>query len=134
MAVDLPMISPINALRADAPPRGGLRIKRSAQAPVLLPEDCWTIVIVHKKSEPQLKRTRQALSTLALAAALALAHAAAHAEGCTKGAVVGGAAGHVAGHHGMAGAAAGCAIGHHEAKKKDKAASAAAAASEPAKQ
>jgi hypothetical protein len=35
--------------------------------------------------------------------------------------VVGGVAGHVAGHHGVLGAAAGCAIGHHEAKKNDKA-------------
>ncbi|AYN96323.1 hypothetical protein EAW52_21335 [Pseudomonas sp. LTJR-52] len=37
------------------------------------------------------------------------------------GAVVGGAASHVAGHHDSAGAAAGCAVGHHEANKKDKA-------------
>jgi hypothetical protein len=55
----------------------------------------------------------------------------AHAAGCTKGAVVGGVAGHVAGKHGVAGAAAGCAIGHHEASKKQKAASEAAAASAP---
>jgi hypothetical protein len=42
----------------------------------------------------------------------------ADAKGCIKGAVVGGVAGHMAG-HGKLGAAAGCAIGHHEANKKD---------------
>lgn len=47
------------------------------------------------------------------------------AKGCLKGAAVGGVAGHVAGHHGMMGAAAGCAVGHHEAAKKAKAADAA---------
>jgi hypothetical protein len=81
------------------------------------------------KQESQLKH---AFITLGLAAALALTCTAAQAEGCTKGAVVGGVAGHVAGDHGVAGAAAGCAVGHHEAKKKDKEASAAAAASQPA--
>ena len=45
----------------------------------------------------------------------------ADAKGCIKGAVVGGAAGHMAGHHGLLGAAAGCAIGHHEARKNEKA-------------
>lgn len=49
------------------------------------------------------------------------------AEGCLKGAAVGGVAGHVAGNHAVAGGAAGCAIGHHEAKKKDKEDKAAAA-------
>jgi uncharacterized protein YcfJ len=44
--------------------------------------------------------------------------AVAHAKGCIKGAVVGGIAGHMAG-HGKVGAAAGCAIGHHDAAKKD---------------
>ncbi len=44
----------------------------------------------------------------------------AQAKGCVKGAVVGGVAGHVAGGHGTAGAVGGCAIGHHEANKKDK--------------
>lgn len=42
----------------------------------------------------------------------------ADAKGCIKGALVGGAAGHMAG-HGKMGAAAGCAVGHHEANKKD---------------
>ncbi|POR47462.1 hypothetical protein B0G62_11853 [Paraburkholderia eburnea] len=46
------------------------------------------------------------------------------AEGCLKGAAAGGVVGHVAGHHAVVGAAGGCAIGHHEAKKKDKAAAA----------
>ncbi len=44
---------------------------------------------------------------------------AAEAKGCLKGAAVGGVAGHVVGKHGVLGAAAGCAIGHHEAAKKD---------------
>lgn len=38
--------------------------------------------------------------------------------GCVGGAVVGGIAGHLVG-HGKVGAAAGCAVGHHNAKKKD---------------
>ncbi|MGV7243228.1 MULTISPECIES: hypothetical protein [Burkholderiaceae] len=52
-----------------------------------------------------------------------------YAKGCLEGAAVGGVAGHVAGKHGVVGAAGGCAIGHHEANKKDKQA---AAASQPA--
>jgi hypothetical protein len=123
----------MDAVTAAAPPCCRIGRKRSRRAPLLLRGDCRYIVIACRENrEPQLKRTKQTLTTLTLAAALALAHAAAYAEGCTKGAVVGGVAGHVAGDHGVAGAAAGCAIGHHEAKKKDKAASAAAAASEPA--
>ncbi len=43
----------------------------------------------------------------------------ADAMGCIKGALIGGVAGHYAGHHGLLGAAAGCAIGHHEAKKRE---------------
>lgn len=43
------------------------------------------------------------------------------AKGCIKGAFVGGVAGHLAG-HGKMGALAGCAIGHHNATKKDKSA------------
>ena len=38
--------------------------------------------------------------------------------GCLTGAAVGGIAGHMAG-HGKVGAAAGCAVGHHNAKKKN---------------
>jgi hypothetical protein len=44
----------------------------------------------------------------------------ADAKGCLKGAAVGGVAGHYAGHHGVLGAAAGCAIGRHEANKRDR--------------
>ena len=58
-------------------------------------------------------------STLFAAAALSFAVAPADAKGCIKGAIVGGAAGHMAG-HGKMGAAAGCAVGHHNANKKDK--------------
>lgn len=43
----------------------------------------------------------------------------AEAKGCLKGAVVGGIAGHVAG-HGVLGAAAGCAVGRHQANKRDR--------------
>ncbi|WP_442854813.1 hypothetical protein [Burkholderia sp. Leaf177] len=55
-----------------------------------------------------------------------------YAKGCLEGAAVGGVAGHVAGKHGVVGAAGGCAIGHHEANKKDKQAQQASAASQPA--
>ena len=58
-----------------------------------------------------------AVALIAGTAGLALG-APAQAKGCIKGAVVGGAAGHMAG-HGKMGAAAGCAVGHHEANKKD---------------
>jgi hypothetical protein len=44
----------------------------------------------------------------------------AEAKGCLKGAAVGGVAGHYSGHHGLLGAAAGCAIGRHEANKRDR--------------
>jgi hypothetical protein len=58
---------------------------------------------------------------LAAACAAAISFAfvpGADAKGCIKGAVGGGVAGHMAG-HGKLGAAAGCAVGHHEANKKD---------------
>lgn len=42
------------------------------------------------------------------------------AAGCVKGAVVGGIAGHFVGHHGLLGAGVGCAIGHHEANRRDR--------------
>ncbi len=52
-------------------------------------------------------------------AALALLGSVGTAEaGCITGAIVGGVAGHMVGHGGV-GAAAGCAVGHHNAKKKD---------------
>lgn len=61
------------------------------------------------------------LGCTAFALAIALATIPADARGCIKGAIVGGVAGHLAGHHGVLGAAAGCAIGHHEAKRREKA-------------
>ena len=64
----------------------------------------------------------------ALLICLASASQIANAKGCLKGAAVGGVAGHVVGGHGVAGAAIGCAVGHHQAAKKDKQESAAAAA------
>jgi len=60
------------------------------------------------------------LSFAVLAFAIGFTGAPADAKGCLKGAAVGGVAGHVAGHHGFIGAAAGCAIGHHEANKREK--------------
>ena len=60
------------------------------------------------------------LGCAAMALTIGLMNAPADAKGCLKGAAVGGVAGHVAGHHGVIGAAAGCAIGHHEANKKEK--------------
>jgi hypothetical protein len=62
-----------------------------------------------------------ALGCAAFFLALALSAMPADAKGCLKGAVAGGVAGHLAGHHGLLGAAVGCAIGHHEARKNDKA-------------
>ncbi len=61
------------------------------------------------------------LRCAALLLVLGLASSPALAKGCIKGALVGGLVGHAAGHHGLIGAAAGCAIGHHEAAKKQKA-------------
>ena len=64
------------------------------------------------------------MKTLVACAVLALGMAAvttpADAKGCLKGAVVGGIAGHYAGHHGVLGAAAGCAIGRHQANKRER--------------
>ncbi|SAL53068.1 glycine zipper 2TM domain protein [Caballeronia turbans] len=68
---------------------------------------------------------------IALTSAMLAATGAAQAKGCIEGAAVGGVAGHVAGKHGTAGAVGGCAIGHHEASKKDKKAQQANAASAP---
>jgi hypothetical protein len=68
---------------------------------------------------------------IALTSANHAATGAAQAKGCIEGAAVGGVAGHVAGKHGTAGAVGGCAIGHHEASKKDKKAQQANAASAP---
>ena len=61
----------------------------------------------------------RAIVLAGLIAATALPSSA-HAIGCVSGAVLGGVGGHYAGHHGLLGAAAGCAIGHHEAVKKNR--------------
>ena len=73
---------------------------------------------------------KQTLVTLVAASSMFFATGAVYAKGCLEGAAVGGVAGHMAGKHGAVGAAGGCAVGHHEANKKDKAK--AAAASQPA--
>jgi hypothetical protein len=64
---------------------------------------------------------RAILGSTALALVIAVTAIPAEAKGCIKGAIVGGTVGHFAGHHGLMGAAAGCAVGHHEAKKNEKA-------------
>ena len=61
------------------------------------------------------------LTVLAMSAALVSFTGNADAKGCINGALVGGVAGHLAG-HGKMGAAAGCAVGHHNANKKQNAA------------
>lgn len=65
---------------------------------------------------------RHLLSTLAVAAVLGTVGFGAESAqaGCITGAIVGGLAGHAVG-HGKIGAAAGCAVGHHNAKKKEQA-------------
>jgi len=61
------------------------------------------------------------LSGLALFALFFFASSASEAAGCLSGGAVGGVVGHEVGSgHSVAGAAAGCAIGHHEASKKEK--------------
>jgi len=77
---------------------------------------------------------RQKFLLAIIAVACATLAGTAQAEGCAKGAAVGGVAGHMAGKHGVAGAGAGCAIGHHEAAKKEKTAAKANGASQPAAQ
>ena len=62
----------------------------------------------------------KALIGCASALIVLAATSAADAKGCLKGAAVGGVAGHYSGHHGLLGAAAGCAIGRHEANKRDR--------------
>ena len=59
------------------------------------------------------------LAGTALALAALTFSAGAQAKGCIKGALVGGVAGHMAG-HGVMGAAAGCAVGRHQANKRDR--------------
>ena len=73
------------------------------------------------------------LLAVPLALTLAAVPLASEAKGCLKGAVVGGVAGHLVKNHGVIGAAAGCAIGTHQANKKDReaAANAQVAANQP---
>jgi hypothetical protein len=67
------------------------------------------------------------IASLVIACATLSAAGAVQAKGCLEGAAVGGVAGHEAGKHGAVGAAGGCAVGHHEANKKQKAQQAAGA-------
>ena len=63
---------------------------------------------------------KASLITITMMGCIAIFSQTAEAKGCLKGAAVGGVAGHVAGGHGVLGAAAGCAIGRHQANKKEK--------------
>jgi uncharacterized protein YcfJ len=58
------------------------------------------------------------VAAAAMLAVVGLSSGPSEAAGCVKGAVVGGIAGHFVG-HGLLGAGAGCAIGHHEAYRRD---------------
>lgn len=60
------------------------------------------------------------LACACMSLALLMSVSPASARGCIKGALVGGTAGHFAGHHGVLGAAAGCAIGRHQANKRER--------------
>jgi hypothetical protein len=98
---------------------------------IALPQrKCMEIIDVRRKALPsgstchsfqpmQGNAMKTKLITLCLFTSLACLSGAASAKGCLKGAAVGGVAGHVAGSHGVLGAAAGCAVGRHQANKKD---------------
>jgi hypothetical protein len=58
------------------------------------------------------------IAAAAILAVVGLSSGPSEAAGCVKGAVIGGIAGHFVG-HGLLGAGAGCAIGHHEADRRD---------------
>ena len=60
------------------------------------------------------------VAAAAVLTVIGVSSASAEAAGCVKGAVVGGIAGHFVGHHGLLGAGVGCAIGHHEAYRRDR--------------
>ena len=60
------------------------------------------------------------VAAAAVLAVIGLSSGPTEAAGCVKGAVVGGVAGHFVGHHGLLGAGVGCAIGHHEAYRRDR--------------
>jgi hypothetical protein len=81
------------------------------------PERLFSARIVTEKRilEAEMKALIFASILIALSAVTS-----AEAKGCLKGAAVGGVVGHYSGHHGLLGAAAGCAIGRHEANKRDR--------------
>jgi hypothetical protein len=83
-----------------------------------LPERLFSarIVVGERILEAEMKAFIGCAAVLILLAAAS----GAEAKGCLKGAAVGGVAGHYSGHHGLLGAAAGCAIGRHEANKRDR--------------
>jgi hypothetical protein len=58
------------------------------------------------------------IAAAAMLAVVGLSSGPSEAAGCAKGAVIGGVAGHLVG-HGLLGAGAGCAIGHHQADRRD---------------
>ena len=60
------------------------------------------------------------VAAAAMLAVVGLSSGPTEAAGCVKGAVIGGVAGHFVGHHGLLGAGVGCAIGHHEANRRDR--------------
>jgi hypothetical protein len=60
------------------------------------------------------------VAAAAMLAVIGLSSNPSEAAGCVKGAVIGGVAGHFVGHHGLLGAGVGCAIGHHEANRRDR--------------
>ena len=59
------------------------------------------------------------VAAAAMLAVISLSSGPSEAAGCVKGAVIGGVAGHFVG-HGVLGAGAGCAIGHHQAYRRDR--------------
>src|SRR6185437_2196094 len=59
------------------------------------------------------------VAAAAMLAVVGLSSGPSEAAGCVKGAVIGGVAGHFLG-HGLLGAGAGCAIGHHEANRRER--------------
>ncbi len=65
---------------------------------------------------------KREIAVVVLTVCTALTPGLVSAKGCLKGAAVGAVGGHVAGGHSVLGAAAGCAVGRHEANKKQKAA------------
>lgn len=90
---------------------GPSRLARGSDA------DCY--VCPGRKELWQYRQERRAAK--ALLAVVGVSSGPSEAAGCVKGAVVGGIAGHFVGHHGLLGAGVGCAIGHHEANRRERA-------------